>query len=181
MTLLLQTTPVGVPIQLNTIEDNNKKNGDTLPTCYMCEQTVLDQIAVNFNAFIANHFRLIQPHEWGFKYQNDKSRLEQDFACRRIRIHSIHSFQWQIWGGPQDSMEAPFAIKSQPSCQMSSLCLLHYYVIFSLFLDSKRRDTTFTNHILKIRQMSIDIIDIRSPSKEKSLAQQRKREDMKAT
>ena len=92
-----------------------------------------------------------------------------DFACRRIRIHSIHSFQWQIWGGPQDSMEAPFAIKSQPSCQMSSLCLLHYYVIFSLFLDSKRRDTTFTNHILKIRQMSIDIIDIRSPSKEKSL------------
>ena len=81
----------------------------------------------------------------------------------------IHSFQWQIWGGPQDSMEAPFAIKSQPSCQMSSLCLLHYYVIFSLFLDSKRRDTTFMNHKLKIRQMSIDIIDIRLPFKEKSL------------
>ena len=66
-------------------------------------------------------------------------------------------------------MEAPFAIKSQPSCQMSSLCLLHYYVIFSLFLDSKRRDTTFMNHKLKIRQMSIDIIDIRLPFKEKSL------------
>ena len=67
--------------------------------------------------------------------------------CSKIKIHNIHSFQWQIWGGSQDSMKAgSFAIKSQ---KQPSYISCHHYVFFVIIVIVIISSSLFSDHVQK--------------------------------